>query len=673
MCRPSSLLVIIGLAALAQTPPSADAPLIRVNVNLVQLDAVVTDKSGRVITDLEPGEFEILQDGKPRKITRFAFIQTQSGPTPRPPKKLDPNATPIPPPAYKPDQVRRTVVLVVDDLALSFESMYHVRDAIKKFTASLQPGDRIALLRTGSGAGAFQSFTTDHNQINQLADTLRWNFRSRTSASSSKAMEGATAALLDANEEDGDSDTAEEELQNRAAGLGAVGALQWILNGLAPVPGRKSIVLLSEGFKLQTRSRGFDVLNGTLTDPLHRLTNLASRAGVVIYTIDPRGLQTLGLTAADRVDPRRVDQDLERRAREFRQSQDPLRILAADTGGRAFLDSNTVDDSLRRVLDDQAGFYLLGYDPQEETFDRKYHRITVRVKRKGLEVRSRNGFIGVEDTPPVPPPSQTPQQQLVSALAAPFQSAAIPVKLTGLFAVDAQERPYLHCLLHIGLENVKFTTTPEGKLRGQLEILVAGFDANGVSPHNTYKPVGISIEPGTAKEKLAHGLFVSVAYPLKNPGPYQLRAAIRDSGAGAIGTASQFVMAPDLTKRKMTLSSLFVASGTEIQDASRLGTRLFKAGEEVAYSVQVLNAKPGARLAIQVKLFDEGKEIFHGSEVVMSNPKSANGVIRLGSRMKAGEYALQVIVTDASAPKPRRYSQWTDLRVVPAAAIPARP
>jgi VWFA-related protein len=658
-------LLLFALPAVPQQQPDADSPLIRVTVNLVQVDAIVTDKSGHVVTDLSPEEFEVLQDGKTRKITRFAFIPTQTGPTPRPAKKADASAIPIPPPSYKSDQVRRTIVLVVDDLALSFESMYYVRDAIKKFTASLQPGDRLAMMRTGSGAGAFQSFTTDHAQINQLADTLRWNFRSRTGVHAVAPMSGDTKPVDDADEED--SDTAEEDLMNRAAGLGTFGALNWIIDGLAPVTGRKSIVLLSEGFKIQTRSNGTDLVNDLLTDPLRRLTDQATRAGVVIYTVDPRGLQGLGLTAADNVSPRTLDRQMAKRTRDFQQSQEPLRILAADTGGRAFINSNAVDDSLRRVLDDQAGFYLLGYDPQDDTFDRKYHKITVKVKRKGVEVRSWNGFLGVEDKPPAAPAKDTSQQQLVRALNAPFHSSAIPVKLTGLFAVDAKENPYLHCLLHVDIDKIKLTPGADGKLHGQFEILVAAFDSAGASPHNNYKPGSIAVEPAKLQEALARGMFITVAYPLKKPGPFQLRAAIRDTATGAIGTGSQFVMAPDLTKGRMLLSSLFVASASKTDERIRLATRKFQPGEEVAYSLQVLNAKPDTKLTIQVRLFDEGKQIFQGNETAMSSPKAANGVIRLGSRMKAGDYALQVIVSDTTGSKPKRYSQWTDIHVQPPA------
>ena len=69
------------------------------------------------------------------------------------------------------------------------------------------------------------------------------------------------------------------------------------------------------------------------------------------------------------------------------------------------------------------------------------------------------------------------------------------------------------------------------------------------------------------------------------------------------------------------------------------------------------------KLTIRVRIFDEGKQIFYGNETPMSSPKAANGVIRLGSKMKSGDYALRVIVTDASGPKPKLYSQWTGVHV----------
>src|SRR5216117_1583104 len=106
----------------AQKPEEVD--VVRITTNLVQVDAVVTDKNGKVVTDLKPDEVQIFEDGKPQKITHFSYYVTET-PVVAPPAKPanpDKNAPPLPPVALKPEQVRRTMAIVVDDLGLSFES-----------------------------------------------------------------------------------------------------------------------------------------------------------------------------------------------------------------------------------------------------------------------------------------------------------------------------------------------------------------------------------------------------------------------------------------------------------------------------------------------------------------------------------------------------------------------
>src|SRR5690242_9028333 len=139
--------------------------VVKISVTLVQVDAVVTDKKGRHITDLKPEDFEISEDGKRQHITNFSYVAgqpiastpaTESG---KPAKQ----ALPMPPvpTRLRPEQVRRTIALVVDDLGLSYESTSFVRDALKKFVADqMQEGDLVAIIRTGAGVGALQQFTT---------------------------------------------------------------------------------------------------------------------------------------------------------------------------------------------------------------------------------------------------------------------------------------------------------------------------------------------------------------------------------------------------------------------------------------------------------------------------------------------------------------------------------
>jgi len=137
-----------AVSAWAQTPQASPTPapepqrpedidVVRITTNLVQVDAVVTDNKGKIVTDLKPQEIQIFEDGRQQKLTHFTFIttappETASVPEVKP-RGVDKNALPPPPTRLKQEDVRRTIAIVVDDLGLSFESTYFVRRALKKF------------------------------------------------------------------------------------------------------------------------------------------------------------------------------------------------------------------------------------------------------------------------------------------------------------------------------------------------------------------------------------------------------------------------------------------------------------------------------------------------------------------------------------------------------------
>ena len=168
-----ALVCLLPISSLAQAPrasPAEDDVVIRVSVNLVQVDAVVTNKKGQLISDLTADDFKILQDGQPQKITNLSFVWTV---TPSPAEEE------VPPPERRTvriTQVKRTIAFVVDDLGLSWESTLGVRDALRKFVdEQMQSGDLVAVLRTGGGIGALQSFTSDKRQLRAAIERIRWN------------------------------------------------------------------------------------------------------------------------------------------------------------------------------------------------------------------------------------------------------------------------------------------------------------------------------------------------------------------------------------------------------------------------------------------------------------------------------------------------------------------
>jgi VWFA-related protein len=161
----------------AQQPAPSPAPpaqddVVRVTTNLVQADVIVTDKSGRQITDLRPEDFEVLEDGKRQTLSHFSYIST-ANPATKPAEKN--SGTELPPLPVSEAQTRRTLAIVVDDLGLSAESIVSVRKALKEFVENqMQPSDLVAIVQTTKASGALQQFTSDKSRLLATIERISW-------------------------------------------------------------------------------------------------------------------------------------------------------------------------------------------------------------------------------------------------------------------------------------------------------------------------------------------------------------------------------------------------------------------------------------------------------------------------------------------------------------------
>ncbi|MFB3827788.1 MAG: VWA domain-containing protein [Bryobacteraceae bacterium] len=676
-----SLIVAAALLVLAAAAQEPDLVL-RISVALVQVDAVVTDSKGRLVTGLTADDFEIRQDGQPQKITHFNFVEL-----PRPaaaPAPAPKSGVPAPPVKLRPNQVRRTMALVVDDLALSFESIARVRQALKKFVdEQMEPGDLVAILRTGAGMGALQQFTADKRQLYAAIERVRYNPFGRLSIGTfgSTEMEGAELRA--------------DEFREELFSVGTLGAINFVVRGLKDLPGRKSVILFSDNLRI-INSEG---LNTTVADALQRLTDLANRASVVIYSIDPRGLQTLMPDAAANVqdvNPASMAEALMKRRSDHFDSQQGMFYLAHETGGMFVHNDNDISQGIRQVLDDQAGYYLIGYRPDPATFDPetgrgKFHKVSVRVKRPGLRVRSRNGFFGVPERD-ARPARRTREEQMAAALTSPFAGGEIRLKLTSLFSAHPKTGSFLHSMLHIGAQGMKFEKDAEGWYKGVTDVLMVAFGDNGQEVDRTNRTYTVRVRGNAYRTMMRNGFVFSVRHPVKKPGAYQLRVAVRDALSGRVGSASQFVEVPDVRKNRLTLSGIAVksfvpqdrpgAAETEghladVDPEGNAAVRIFHRGKALAYACQVLNAKPGPdrkpQVETQIRLFHEGKQVYDGKRMDLDPALQADfkhmlagGRLQLGAKMPTGEYILQVRVTDKLARgKDGTATQWIDFEVAP--------
>ena len=724
--------LLLSLAALAQqtdnsrpqpTPSPESEPqqpsrsnedeVVRITTNLVQVDAVVTDKNGELITDLRPDEVQIFEDGHQQNITNFSFVNPEaSSVRPLPSGPPDKNAPPLPPTKLHPEDVRRTIALVVDDLGLSFRSTYDVRNALKKFVdQQMQPGDLVAIIRTSGGIGALQQFTADKRQLHAAIERVKWYVNGRSSVGAFAPMEGKIPGEDRLKGADAKQVANEDLNQFRedVFAVGTLGAVSYVVRGMRELPGRKSILLMSDGFKISSADdpeRNFRTLLA-----LRRLIDQANRATVVIYTMNASGLQVYGLTAADATSGRsseEVEQMLSDRRTSAFESQDGLNYLARETGGLAIHNTNDLSGGIRRVIEDQKSYYLIGYRPQESTFDAKsgrrtFHKLSLKVTRPGkFSVRMRNGFYGISEADERAL-AVTPRQQILRALTSPFGSAGVRIRLTTLFANDTRAGSYMRSLLYINANDLTFTDLPDAGHKAEFDVVAITFGDNGSVVDQVAQTFTLRARAEEYTRLRRDGLVFFLTVPIKKAGAYQLRAALRDHASTRIGSASQFIDVPDIKKNRLVISGILInavetsptnkaaapADGavnqsdpsTSDPEASRgsinAATRQLKRGQQLQYSVIVYNARldratAKPQLQKQVRFFRDGALVFSGKvqplgETSQPDPKriAILGAVKLGGDLIPGEYVLQITVTDPLADEKHRVAtQWIDFEIV---------
>jgi VWFA-related protein len=385
-----ALITLIPAAPLAsrqQSPPvhapsreaaQADQPIFRLSVSLVQLDVVVTDKHGRHVTNLGPEDFEVYQDGHPQPVTAVAYVDAAED-------WVDTSGLPpLPIESLKARDARRVMAIVVDDQRMSFESIAHARYGLKKFAErEFHPGDLAVLVTTSGGMRSPPVLTFSPVVLKAAIGKLGYSLW---------GVRGASALDPITDPRDLVDGYAYDSFQERTFAFSSLERVEAVIDTMKELPGRKSVTLVSEGFSVF----GFGMDNQLIRDFMRQLVDHANRAGVVVYALDPRGLVVTGPSAADNVNPARQAELTMARDAALRDSQDGLRYLAGETGGFAVVDSNDLAAGLRRIVTDQAGYYLVGYQPEAGSVRTdgagRYMKLKIKVKPKGLRVRTRSGF-----------------------------------------------------------------------------------------------------------------------------------------------------------------------------------------------------------------------------------------------------------------------------------------
>ncbi len=691
------------LAQTTTTPPPPQMPqpqtasddkddVVRITTNLVQVDAVVT-KDGKPVRNLTAEDFEVFEDGRKQTITSFAYISNVAGVPSQPVAAVREKGTDVVPVSpVKRDVPRRIMAFVVDDLGLSAQSVTEVRKQLRKYLAQLQPNDLVAIIRTGGEVGALQQFTSDRRVLNRAVDRLRWNPCSRVGLF---IFQPAGAPPVGGG----------------SCGGGSVSdtlhVLRFILDGMAQLPGRKSMVVLSDSIPIERQEEGLNVSGNdshvgspdsipesladsgfSYTAALRKIAEKAIRASVVIYSVDTQGLVTTGLTAADsigssidgtvRVSRININEQLNTlmrsRSKVLWDRREGGDLIARQTGGFQVRNSNSFD--LDRISEDQSGYYLIGYRPTAETFNRRFHHIKAKVKRSGMSLRTRNGFFGVSEEEANKGKLSTNDLTNL-ALISPFGSQDVNLNITSFFANDKTAGSMIRSFVYIDPNDLTFTSSG-GTRQTLLELQGAVFGDNGALAQQLTRAVPVSLSDQDYEQARIYGMTVTVDIPIKKPGDYQVRIVVRDKNSSRIGSAGQFVAVPNLKDKHLAVSGIVLGTATNNarQEIVAPGTRLFKRNSEIHFAYVIYNAtsENGAlrNLVTQARLYRDGKNVYTAPETPMSFANQTDlarvfesGIVRLPAELEPGDYYLQIVVmeTGVKDKKALPLIQWADFGI----------
>lgn len=606
---------------LAQTPPNSRAQdqgeVVRVYTELVQTDVTVFDKQGHFANGLRRDDFELRIDGKPRPIDFFEKVTAGSvseesqlaaarGSATSPKSAISPNK--IDPVGPVPLDRGRTVFFYVDDLHLGLSSLTATSKVITQFIEKEMGQNDEAAIASASGQVGFLQQLTDNKTVLRAA-LQRLKVRPYSVRDMERPpMTEYQALLIDRYDRDVTDyfideyirmypgtrrETVENQIRSRAQAIlqqasyvtaNTLFGLEGLIRSSSNLPGRKLVFFVSDGFLLDNR-------NSDSTEKLQRITSAAARSGVVIYSMDARGL-VASLTDASTdaaFDPSgRLDRATHG---ELLASQDALNALAKDTGGRPTFNTNALEPGLSRALKETSVYYLLAWKPEREAQGR-FHRIEVSVVgRPELTARMRRGFFDVEPEPVArkakgtngPKPAETtPEAKLREAISAPYPNRGIPISLNLSYLNTPEKGGLLSTSMQFAGEFLSFSADA-GKSKAVVDVAGSVYNAQGQAGFS-FKDQLIISAPLTDATR-SFGRNFSYTFPVfLGPGLYQVRLAARDEKSGQTGSAHGWIEIPDLSSGRLAMSSLILGEGAMLT-ATNVSTNNQSPSDQVGMSV----------------------------------------------------------------------------------------
>lgn len=570
----AALIVSFLAVPSAQQQPQQPAPVFRANLSLVSVDVIVRDRTGQIVKGLTEKDFEVLEDGRPQDVRTFTFAEIQDGPasaasvdllagveervlTNTSPTAAKPAAVveTAPPTPMRSEELagRRLVILLFDTSSMQPEDVQRSVDSARKYVSTeMSSADMVAVATVSTILNVLTDFTSDSAKVTAALNQLAYSDGTETpppSATTAATDEAAAAA----EETAADADAAELEMFNNDLRLRA---LRTLAESLQPIEQKKAIIYFSAGMQRSGQDNQVE---------LRSAVNAAVRSNVSIYPVDTRGLQAVvpggdARQASGRGQAMFSGRGMARQFSRLAASQDSLVSLAADTGGRAFTDSNNLGAAFARVQRDMAAYYLLGYSSSNKNRDGRFRRIQVRLKKQdtGYRVEARNGYYADRDFAHT---SKTDREALLQEqLVAAVSVTDLPVIASAMYFRLAPDKYFVPVAVSVPGSAVPVS---EGLKEVTLDVLGQVMDERGM-------PVGrlrqtMKLPAGTEKTLAGKQILYQSGMVLP-PGRFSIKAVVRENATGLMGTFEAPIAVPQLNLQPMKVSSVVLS--TQVQPST---------------------------------------------------------------------------------------------------------
>lgn len=618
-----AVLVPAGLAAQAPSPapmpePDPSSARFPAEVEQVTVDVVVTDKKGVPATGLTPADFQILEDDKPQRIVSFDAVEvpaTASAVTPTRPRVSTNTSTEV--------RTGRSFVVVFDDIHLTPFQALNAKRAVGEFLRTgVREGDRVSLVATGGGAWWTTRMEAGRDELIAMLKRLDGRHIPDTAPdrmSDYEAMRihvyhdqqaemvvarrfetfGATHRSS-ANAESarfGDGDpmvrgrASEIYFQSVSRNRITLQVLQRVLASLASNKGRKSVILVSEGF----------IYDPNL-DEFKTVIMASRRSNAAIYFLDTKGLQSSTPYMSAEFGPNIDNQDLGAAFLDQMQEAEGAESLAADSGGFIVHNTNDLARGIARIADESRSYYLVGYNPSDARRDGRFRKIQVKLAgRKGLQVRARKGYYAPldESAKTAAAKTATPGDPAVqAALDSPYDEKEIPLRMTSyVFNETLLGKASTLVAAEVDLRPFAFQEQ-EGRFVDTVEFLLVVAHRETGEFFRYDQKVDMRLQ-GETRARLARSWYPIVRDFELAPGGYQAKIVVRDKNSGRIGTVVHEFEVPDL--------SAFRVSTPVVSDTLEAAGENKKAPPRPMVTARRSFA-PGATLYASFEVYGAGKE-----------------------------------------------------------------